>query len=680
MAALLTTAVDRLRRLAGQTAFRDATDCQLLERFAATGDEAAFAALVERHGSLVLGVCRRVLGHAHDAEDAFQATFLVLARKAGRLPWKESIKNWLHGVAYRVALKARCQGLRRQKKERAVRETAAAQTLEASWDDLRGVLDEELARLPAKYRAPLLLCYLEGKTRDEAAEELGWTPGSVKGRLERGRDLLRSRLLARGVPLSAVLCASFLAETTASAAVPPTLAAATVTTGVSFSAGSLAAVSQPVLNLAQGVLNAMLIAKIKLSAVALTLVAVLGLGGWALDRAFADRGASREEGLQLTGAVQDQEKPVQKEGVRKDKDAPKDGERKEKDGVRKKDGERKEDVKKDRPREVSGIRVILKSLDLAKGVMKVVGAGDGNRTEQTYNLAGKDVKVTTTTETPLKLSDLREGLMLFLQLNNQDDVTGIQVELPRLFTFLTQVDAEKKQVTLRIEREQKTFAVAPNAKLLIQGREAKLEDFRVGAKVQLQLSLDRGTVLAMSLTTKGPRDGEGAKGEREGEGPGRPHVVGFVFGVQPGADGAKLEVLAGEEGDLEPRTLLVPKDLKIHFKAERLSQEVPLTELKKGVRLGIWLDKDKKTVTRLEALAPVLRNAVIKGIDAGGKKITIGEKTYTLAPEAQIVLGRKQVELAAVKEGDRATVVLSLDRAQIIALMVFRGDGEGREE
>jgi RNA polymerase sigma factor (sigma-70 family) len=181
------TGVERLvRNLRLASCQASLTDCDLLMAFADEGDERAFAEVVSRHGALVLGVCRRVLGNDADADDAFQATFLVLARKAGRLAWEASIKNWLHGVACRVALKARGQAQRRRHKEQeaTLRTRREAPPPATAWDELRGVLDEELARLPARQRAVLVLCCLEGKTRDEAAEELGWPVGSVKGCLE----------------------------------------------------------------------------------------------------------------------------------------------------------------------------------------------------------------------------------------------------------------------------------------------------------------------------------------------------------------------------------------------------------------------------------------------------------------------------------------------------------------
>jgi RNA polymerase sigma-70 factor (ECF subfamily) len=200
----------------------EATDCQLLERFVRQRDEAAFTTLARRHAALVLGVCKRVLGDEHDAEDVFQATFLVLARKAVALPWQPSVGPWLSAVAQRLALHARAT--RRRCREQlagtllGTRDDAlmlpAPSTdpaMEVAAQEVRRLVREELARLPEKYRAPATLCYLEGKTNEQAAHELGWPTGSMSRRLEKARRLLRQRLLGRGLALLTLLLALVLA-------------------------------------------------------------------------------------------------------------------------------------------------------------------------------------------------------------------------------------------------------------------------------------------------------------------------------------------------------------------------------------------------------------------------------------------------------------------------------------
>jgi RNA polymerase sigma factor (sigma-70 family) len=225
------------------------TDGQLLERFAARRDEEAFAALVRRHGGLVLSVCRRLLPQSHDAEDAFQATFLVLARKAASIRKAESVASWLYGVAYRLAREARGRLARRAARERAAtdlrdarpeRPMPADPADEVCRREVRLAVDEELCRLPEKYRAPLLLCDLAGKSHAEAARELTWPAGTVKTRLARARSLLRARLTRRGVALSGAALAAVMGSMGASAAVPPALLAATTRAALAFLAGKAA--------------------------------------------------------------------------------------------------------------------------------------------------------------------------------------------------------------------------------------------------------------------------------------------------------------------------------------------------------------------------------------------------------------------------------------------------------
>src|SRR5262245_21303050 len=198
----LGTLVQHLHRLVHPATAEEPSDRELLERFARGREEAALAGLVHRHGPLELGVCRRVLRHAQDAEDAFQATFLVLARKAGSVSWKESVAHWLYEVAYRLAAKVRAEGARRRVKERRAGVMAQRDARsEAEGREFSAVLDEELHRLPAAYQGPLVCCYLEGLTRDQAARRLRCSLRTLDRRLERGRRLLRDRLARRGVTL-----------------------------------------------------------------------------------------------------------------------------------------------------------------------------------------------------------------------------------------------------------------------------------------------------------------------------------------------------------------------------------------------------------------------------------------------------------------------------------------------
>jgi RNA polymerase sigma factor (sigma-70 family) len=268
-----------LRRAALHFNANGGTDRQLLERFLASHEEAAFEALVRRHGPMVLGVCRRVLEHQQDAEDAYQATFLVLASKASSILDRESVANWLYGVAYRTAQKARVAAARRRVKENHMARPEAFD--ETGWDDLRPLLDKELNCLPDKYREPLILCDLEGVTRKEAAQQLGWSEGTLSGRLARARGILAKRLGRYGLPFAGAGIAAMLSSNEASACVPASLVLSTVKAAASVAAGHAVTgvVSAPVAALTKGVLKTMFLTKLKTVSAVLLAVGILAVGG-----------------------------------------------------------------------------------------------------------------------------------------------------------------------------------------------------------------------------------------------------------------------------------------------------------------------------------------------------------------------------------------------------------------
>lgn len=259
------------------SAAKSAEDGQLLERFVQQRDEEAFAELVSRHGPLVFGLCRRLLVHVQDAEDVFQATFLVLACKAASIRKTESLSCWLHSVAYRLALKAKAEANKRRIYEQQATLSADSAEADLSWREVRSLLDEELQRLPEKQRVPLVLCYLEGLTQDEAARRLGWPRGTLKRRLEAGRERLRLRLTRRGVTLGAGLFASALPESATKGAVPAILRSATVRAAMQFLTHKTAAVAvTPAALLAKGALQTMVMTKLKIASVLLLSLACAG--------------------------------------------------------------------------------------------------------------------------------------------------------------------------------------------------------------------------------------------------------------------------------------------------------------------------------------------------------------------------------------------------------------------
>jgi RNA polymerase sigma-70 factor (ECF subfamily) len=267
------------------------TDGQLLERFAARegdGGEPAFAGLVDRHGPMVLRVCRSVLRDAHEAEDAFQATFLILALRAGSIRGRDSLASWLYSVAYNVAATARASAIRRRSHEvKAGRERPTAFT-EAARDDLGATIHEELDRLPERYRSVLVLWILEGLTQHQAAERLGWPVGTVQSRLARGRERLRSRLARRGLAPAAVLASAIPAE----AAVPAALADSTIRLAATIAgARALAVGTVPaaVVNLIRKGGRTMLLNQVRMTAAATLLAAgLVATGAFAYQAAKPD--------------------------------------------------------------------------------------------------------------------------------------------------------------------------------------------------------------------------------------------------------------------------------------------------------------------------------------------------------------------------------------------------------
>jgi RNA polymerase sigma factor (sigma-70 family) len=222
----------------------DLSDSELLDRFVRSREERAFAVLMERHGPMVLGVCRRILHAPQDVEDAFQGTFLVLVRKAAEIGQRELLGNWLYGVAYRIAVRARANAAKRRAHERQAVAMAAADSLqEVVWRDLRPVLDDEVNQLPEKYRVPIVLCYLEGRTLEETARHLGCPKGTVATRLSRARERLRRRLGRRGVVVPLIIFTSVLTEKTAPAAVPATLTASTTQAALRYAAAKYTLIS-----------------------------------------------------------------------------------------------------------------------------------------------------------------------------------------------------------------------------------------------------------------------------------------------------------------------------------------------------------------------------------------------------------------------------------------------------
>jgi RNA polymerase sigma factor (sigma-70 family) len=300
--------MDCLRRAVLTAAEGHRTDGQLLEDYTSRRDEPAVAAIVRRHGPMVWGVCRRVLHNHHDAEDAFQTTFLVLVRKAASIMPREMIGNWLYGVAHQTALKARAAAAKRHARERQVKDVPepAAMPEPDLGHELERLLDQELSRLPDKYRAVIVLCDLDGKTRKEVARQLKIPQGTLSSRLTTARTMLAKRLARHGLAVSGGALAAVLSQEAVLAAVPPSVASSTIKAASVFAAGQAAAIPLKIAALTEGVLKAMLLSKLKNATMLLVVVFAVMAGAGAVVSQTSTGGQPDKD-----KAVQDAEKAVQ---------------------------------------------------------------------------------------------------------------------------------------------------------------------------------------------------------------------------------------------------------------------------------------------------------------------------------------------------------------------------------
>jgi len=540
-----TSMLQDLRRFVLRREADGRTDGELLECFISRRDEPAFEVLVRRHGPMVLGVCRRVLGSWHDAEDAFQATFLVLARKASRVAPRELVGHWLYGVAWRTAAKARVIALRRRAHEAKAglrqREDTPGEAVEA---DVRPLLDQELSRLPERYRLPIVLCDLQGRARAEAARQLGVPEGTVSSRLARGRDLLRQRLVRRGVTLGVTALAALLAEQ-ATAAVPAPLLSAACAMGQALAGG---VVSASVLTLSKGVLRPMILSKFNLTAV---MVLTLGLAGL---------------GTGLLGQRAPAEKPVALAAAEKE----------DKDKV-----------------ETGPTRMgVISAIDANKGVVTLRYQADPGRKETTeteFKLAG-DVKIQL--EHGLlkesregKRADLILGVPVWATLSvDGKSVVAIQVRGVHVHGGIKAVDAGKGTLTVGVKEAggnvEMTFSVGKDVAIVVNdgiGKKndppkfAKLGDLTEGDSVDVQLSgYDQKTVVRIMASG--------------------PTLNGSIKGID--LNNHTLTLVVKGDGNLVDKTLTLAKEVQVDGgKLTDLAADTPV-----AVRLALL---DKNTVVHI---------------------------------------------------------------------------------
>jgi RNA polymerase sigma factor (sigma-70 family) len=276
----------KVRRIGTADSGGGISDAALLQRFTGQRDEAAFDALIARHGPMVWSVCRRLLPNLPDAEDAFQATFLVLVRKADVIRQPDLLGAWLYGVAYRIAARLRAVTAGRRQRECTAIDVAALETVpDAERNELRLLLDHEVSRLPRRYRLPFVLCHLEGMTNEEAARRLRCPKGTVLSRLSRARERLRKRLTRRGIGLSSAAVAAAIGESADAGSVPLALSAATGRLAPALLSGGASALpGSTAVALMEGMVTSMYVAKLKLAAVILLTLGLLGAGGGLLGR------------------------------------------------------------------------------------------------------------------------------------------------------------------------------------------------------------------------------------------------------------------------------------------------------------------------------------------------------------------------------------------------------------
>jgi RNA polymerase sigma factor (sigma-70 family) len=673
------------------------TDGQLLESYVSSREETAFAALVYRHGPMVWGVCRRVLQSHQDAEDAFQATFLVLVRKAASVLPRELVGNWLYGVAHQTALKARSTSVKRRTREKqvtAMPEPALEQ--QKLWNDLQPLLDRELSRLPNKYRAVIVLCDLEGKTRKEAAQHFNLPEGTVATRLATARTMLAKRLARSGLVLSGAALGVALSRNQAAAGMPAWVATTTIRAGSLFAAGQAAApdaISIKAVALAEGVLKNMLLSKLKIATAVLLALAFLGAGAAALTLP----GPVGKPADLASGERQRPELLLEKPEPAKEKKEPVVQPVKEKD----------EPI----PPGVSGV---VLAVDAEKHTLTVAhNLGDSN-----FCLT-KDAKIEVDGK-PGTLAALPTGACVHLnQFVDPRTAGNVRAEGRNYWgVLLKEVDAAKNSIIVADKEDENTYSVAADARILVDGKNCPLAAVPKGCHINLSLAADQKT--ARSIDAAGPyfsgvvkavdpdkriitvhdktydvaADADIGIDNKPGQLAAVPvganvnvslHVDGktvgrlqaygrSVFAAVKGVDSAKSTItVAGSQDD--GLTFRVTKDTYITLDGKPST----LAAIPVGASLhALNLCADQQTASGINVVGPGFHNIPVTAVDAGRHTITFGTpappelagKTVSVAPDANITIDAKPGRLAGVPPGSFVNVGLSVDRQTALNLQV----------
>jgi RNA polymerase sigma factor (sigma-70 family) len=620
----------------------DRGDGELLTRYRTLRDQDAFGSLVRRHGPMVLGVCRRVLRDSHAADDAFQATFLVLAKKADAVRPPDRLAPWLYGVAYRTALKARGRAFRRRQVEH---EYAAEQASRGAAPDagdaadLLPIIDEQLNALPEKYRAPLVLCGVQGLNKAEAAEKLGLPEGTVSSRLARAREMLRDRLTRRGVVVPAAALAALFTADTLRAAVPHALADA------ASGAAASSAVPASVLTLSHEVIRSMTLLKLKyLGAVALSVT--LAAGGFGV---VALQAQEKPRPAEVKKPVPDGEKPA--------KPRP-DGEKPAKPAA---DGEKPQKPRPDgeRPAPRRGGKVA--SVNAKENTITIAFKGDGGIVERIVELTA-DAKVFIDNK-PGKLADVPVNSTAAIVLARGEEkplaqVTELRITGPTFTGPISEVGASS--ITLAAEKNPRTARITADTKVTVNGKAAKAADLKAGDRVQLVLTADERSALAIT---------GGARGEGDGEKPARKPIR--FGGKVAKVDATARTITLAPEGGLAV-AVKVTADAKITIDGK----DAKLGEVAKGMTVTFSLfsakDGQMREVNEVTVAGPTFFG-VVKQTDSATVTVGAGERgndrVLKLAPAGKVMIGEKEGKLADLKAGDKVSVTMTSDESAAVRIV-----------
>jgi RNA polymerase sigma factor (sigma-70 family) len=594
----LRTVIRYLRRVGSAQVVGKLTDAQLLERFVNRRDEAAFEVLVWRHAPLVFGVCRRVLRHEQDAEDAFQATFLALVRKAASIGKRQSIGSWLYKVAYRVALEARERAAKRVGHVPLPAELPGGETgRDLLWRDLRPVLDEEVSALPGKYRIPFVLCYLEGKTNEEAAHEIGCPVGTIVSRLAWARERLRLRLTRRGVTLaSGALAASAVPE--ASAAVCSALIDSTIKTAAASAAGPAAAGTIPasVAALTEGVLRNMFLNKLKTAVAVLLAVATVGTAGalWRPARAA----------------------PPDDSPAKGEKPAPE---------ITTIGGFESGAVKKVDPKDKS-ITILSTSFPSVNNLGWL----------SPYILQPRPLIYGENSLVYPPALQYTGNSFVYPQLYN--NVLGTAY-----LTDTSYVTGTRHYLNATFRSTEVRRKLAPDAKVIIDGKEAKLTDLAPDVYIDLTLD-DKGLVTRIEATGN--------------------TVDCLLEAVDPARHALTVATKEDAEGaDKKLQLYDVTKDAAVRVNGT----ERKFTDLKAGMRVSLQLSALKPVVVGVRAAGPTVE-CLLKAVDTARRTLTVNLphqhltiKDLPLAKDAKVLLNGKEAGLADLKAGTRVTLQMGAE-------------------